>query len=374
MKRTVIHARRGLSRASAPCAISLALCLAACGAAHTSDPSDGDPDGGAATDGGAVDLDAAVIGASCVEMTPSVFESPASEGERVFNAVLETHLEQLDRWVGRYARGDVPLYSGSVSASDTGGALWFWGGDGALDDTGVLATVLPENVLSILRSDDRYARGPARVLRIVSTAERKTLAFYQTDDAPGFTWSTPIVAHESPWPRWSAPPVECVDCAPDLWAPGDTLTLDRFRAERRYHVHVDNNLRHESLEVHDWADLEVLVSAELTRVPAGEITFSQIVDVSAPNADVLEEFRLVDGTWVRAIEATLSESAPLPEGRALDPPDPEWWRCTRTTDYEAEQYVDAACLGRYGLRDVRVVGTPETCCEPVCSDCMGFCF
>lgn len=64
-----------------------------------------------------------------------IVEQPAgAEERRILAAVAPRHLAELYRLVGRYARGDAPIYEGTFDARDNMGSLGATYEDGVIDE------------------------------------------------------------------------------------------------------------------------------------------------------------------------------------------------------------------------------------------------
>lgn len=129
----------------------------------------------------------------CEARQTEPFGSPETEEQRVFDAVLDRHLGELDEQVLRFARGDVPLYRGIARAQDDGGELPFWGRDGEMPEGEVMAVAFPMTSLSFEDEPFRWTSGPGHLLRIVGTDPERLVDVYQLENDPSATWVSPVL-------------------------------------------------------------------------------------------------------------------------------------------------------------------------------------
>lgn len=257
-----------------------------------------------------------------------IVEQPAgAEERRILAAVAPKHLADLYRLVGRYARGDAPIYEGTFSAQDNMGSLGATYRDGVMDNAPVDAALTWEEKMYW---KGQQASGWSLLVR--SSTHRLTIT--QTASAPGVTSFSIVVPNSTGGGLTGS----CESCFPAL-----VTTATTFAAS-------------DVLAVGRWGNdkpLEVTASGTLTRVPLAKVTFERIARVvDAPG--LIEEFAVVGGEMVRPIATSYTEKTPVPAGSA-------YFECERHTSYELDMFVDRSRLVRQGLRSMAITGT-QTCC------------
>ena len=310
----------------------------------------------------------------CEARRTEPFGSPETEEQRVFDAVLDRHLEELDEQVSRFARGDVAVYRGTARAHDNGGVLPFWGRDGEMPTGEAMAVSLPMRSLSFEDEPSRWTSGPGHLLRLVGADPKRVVELYQLEDDPAATWVSPVLHYGGPYESAPTPPAKCGDCAPRLIDLPDAFSVEPLVATRSYHVHPDGTLRHEDLNVHEYVDFTLELTAQLERVPPAALTFDDLVRAhptwNSTNTigDVLREFVPRGDEMVRVSVAWLVEDVPIPDDAPIAAEDREIYRCSRTTEYELETFVAQQCLLDAGVRDLEIL-EQRTCCGPLCTAC-----
>lgn len=310
----------------------------------------------------------------CEPRQTEPFGSPETEAERVFDAVLDRHLDELDEQVLRFARGDVSVYRGSARAQDDGGALPFWGRDGELPAGDVMAVAFPMRLLSFEDEPFRWTSGPGHLLRIVRDDPARLVDVYQLDDDLSATWVSPVLHHGGAYESAPTPPAKCLSCAPRLVDMPDRFSVDPLVATRSYHVHPDGTLRHEDLNVHEYVDFTIELTAQLERVPPPALTFDDLVRAhptwnnTNTTGDALREFLPRGDEMVRVSISWLVEDVAIPDEAPIAEEDREIYRCSRSTEYEIETFVAPQCLLDAGVRDLQIL-EQRTCCGPLCTAC-----
>lgn len=251
---------------------------------------------------------------------------PGSETERVAGLVEPDQLGELDRLIGRYARGDAPVYRGRLQAV----------GNGRLDDGPVAAALVKDDRVWWLGPD--YVTG--HTLTFFSQAQQKRFRLSQVPEAPGRTRADMVVPYNSSF----GVNARCDSCLVDLASHPETLDIDLaadgFYADQR-------------------TPLAIRASGHLERVPPADLTWSDLVEISQVyernTAEAIAGFRPRGAELVRTVRRELREVVPRPPSVAYD-------QCARTTTYETEWWVDPAQLGDFGVRNLTIV-KQETCCS-----------
>lgn len=145
-------------------------------------------------------------------------------------------------------------------------------------------------------------------------------------------------------------------------------------ATRSYHVHTDGTLRHDDLNVHEYVDFTLELTAQLERVPPAALTFDDLVaahpywENANTAGDVLREFVPRDQEMVRVSVSWLVEDIAIPGEAPIAEGDRELYRCSRSTEYELETFVTQLCILDAGVRELRIL-EQRTCCAPLCTAC-----
>ena len=269
---------------------------------------------------------------------PTVAPLPATVEERLTHIAIENELRQMHHDVGRYSRGTRPLYSGTLLATDNFGA------NGGNYKDGVL---VPGPVWAILSHEPPHPGAqPADLaeLWVVSEGQQKQIKLFQKRADPSITEIAPVTGFQT-----NAGAIgQCRDCAPVLFDDPARIELREVTARRRFE-HVKG---------------KVTISGVLERLPPAAITIDQIIrahrfDSSGQEA-AMSELTRQQGLLIRGVHGRADEPANDVQTRA--PPD--YSSCDRSAEYSAEWWIDASCLGRFGVRNV-VLGPVHTrCCVP----------
>lgn len=260
----------------------------------------------------------------------AIVEQPAGvEERRILAAVAPKHLTDLYRLVGRYARGDAPIYEGTWSAEDNMGSLGANYEDGVMNDAPVDAALAWEEKM--------YWKGQSAAgwsLLVRSSTHRLTIT--QTASALGVTSFSIVVPNNVGGGLTGT----CDACFPALSATSTSFAAADVVATGK------------------WGNdklLEVTASGTLTRVPLAKVTFERVTRVVDPiSGAAIKDFKVVGSEMVRSIEDRYTEKTPVPAGT-------QYFECQRHTSYELDAFVDRSRLVRQGLRNMSITGT-ETCC------------
>lgn len=265
---------------------------------------------------------------------PGLAQGPAGSGPPPAEALLEEarqrELDRLERSVGRYARGEAAVYAGTLEVTDRA-----FGRPGKRLPRGPVVASLEE------RASLPWG-GTGIVLTVVGAQHGLWLRLGQSGDDPGVTRVTRLrPLHGSPGIAAS-----CGGCLDDLGTRPGTIRFDRFEAVGR-------------LGDLGGTEVRVEISGRLDLVPPAELELAEVEPV-APDLEAFldgesEGFTRRGGEGVRRVEGELRSRVPPPR---RSPPETE---CERVTRYAAERFVDLADLGRFGVRDVELLGT-EICC------------
>ncbi len=270
-------------------------------------------------------------------VAPGLAQGPAGSvpppAESLLEEARQRQLARLERSVGRYARGEAAVYTGTLEATDR--------------VFGRAAKRLPLGpvVASLEERASLPGGGIGTVLTVVSARHGLWLRLGQSGDEPGVTRVTRLrPLHGSPGIAAS-----CGGCLAGLGTRPGTIRLDRFEAVGR-------------LGDVGGTEFGVEISGRLERVPPEELELAD-VEPLAPDLEAFldgefEGFTRRGGEAVRRVESELRSPVPPP------PRSPPETGCERVTRYAAERFVDLADLGRFGVRDVAVLST-EICCMDI---------
>lgn len=256
------------------------------------------------------------------------FPGPAGP---VLELARRQELERLEVRIGRFVSGAVAVYAGTLEATE--------------HRAGREERRLPEGrVVAALEEHERLpgGGGPGVSLTVVSVRHGLWLRLDQPRDEPGVTRSTllrPILA--SPGITGS-----CRGCLADFSRRPRTLRLERFAAAGRLRDARGTGFR-------------VELAGRLEPVPPAELALSDLEALDPglePRLrDEDRDFTPAGGEGVLRVERRLRQRVPPPAGA------PPAMRCDRVVRYAAERFVDLADLSRFGVRELRILGT-EICC------------
>lgn len=262
---------------------------------------------------------------------PIVEQPSAPEARRILALVAPKHLGELDRLVGRYARGDAPIFEGTFDARDNMGSLGPTYKDGVMADAHVNASLAWEEKIYMAGQhvagwalDVRSPTHSIRISQAPGTAGQTTLSLVVPNQTSGGLTGT------------------CNGCVSALTPTAASFTITDALAQGK------------------WGDgrlLEVAASGSLTRVPLAQVTFERLLAVVNPYFDLptMKEFSIVGGDRVRTVKGSHSETTPVPDGK-------EFHSCERVTSYALDWFVDANDLLRYGVRGMKL-SSAQTCCN-----------
>ena len=243
----------------------------------------------------------------------------------------QQELRRLHQRIGRFVSGEAAVYTGELEAAE--------------HRTGSRPEILPRSpVVASLTEGEALPgrRGPGVVLTVVWPGRELWLRLDQSPDEPGVTRTT----------RWR--PVRasagvsgsCRGCLGDLSERPRDLELHRLTAGGRLRDSLGTKFR-------------VELSGRLERVPADALSLAELEVLEAGLEASLRDdggpFTRHRGEGVQRVEGRLRQLVPPPPGS------PPQTRCERVTRYSAERFVDLADLGRFGVRDLKILGT-EVCC------------
>jgi hypothetical protein len=273
----------------------------------------------------------ALSAATLSGFTQATAESARPLTGEVLEQARARQLEQLHRSIGRFVTGEAVLYAGELAVTER--------------RRGTGARRLPVGrVVAALTRDEARSGEPAGgfTLTIVSADGDGWLRLRQDPEEPGVTRSTPL----RPVRATASLAASCAGCLDDLSARPPVLAFRRFTAVGPAGAAAGGELRIE-------------LSGTLSRVEPGDLRLADLERLDpgfeALLADEAEPFTRRGDEATRRVEREIRELAPTPPGA------PPQTRCERVTRYSAERFVDLKDLGRYGVRDLTLLGT-EICC------------
>lgn len=267
-----------------------------------------------------------------------VVEPPRTDADRLMKAAITNELERLHRAVGLYGRGERPIYTGRLAAQDN-----FGQNGGATRDGSFRG-----DVWAVLLTDTaRAGRAPAEGLPLVivnEAAERKVWVYQKTKD-PEVTSISPV----TDWTTNAGSLGQCRGCVVPIASAPDAIGFTELVATQPF-------ARFEG---------KVTLDGRLVRVPPARITLAQVTrahhfDPNGEEAAMKELSPPTDGEVRRRVHG--KASIPADDARSRAPAGHT--DCTRTAEYDAEQWIDVTCLGRYGVRAVSFGPTKTRCCVP----------
>jgi hypothetical protein len=235
---------------------------------------------------------------------------------------------QLDALVGRYARGDAPIYRGKISAGDNLG-ITGWGNNGALAGD-VTASLVKRDVYT--ESVDNVPHS-AWTLTLFGPADTY-MRVQQPTASPGLSQLTLIDPDGDVPAGYNG---ACSGCMADLSTKPATIAATSITANGTY-----------------WTGQSlVVVLANLTLTRVTPVAFEDIVAVAdlASDRDTMRAFTQRGHEMVQTVTSQRSDYIPG-EGS-----------CRRITSYSVEWYVNRTTLTDFGTRKFEVTSR-QTCCYP----------
>ncbi len=266
-----------------------------------------------------------------------MISGPRDPRERLTNIAIARQLQELHLAIGRYSRGERPVYAGTIRARDNVGANGSNTRDGLLD--GVVWAILFREPTHPGAPDPGLAE-----LLIVNEEGQRQLRMIQKRAAPSITEITPVTA----WGTNAGSIGACRNCAPSLFQTPSRIDLNNITATRRFERFEGSATVHGVLE----------------RIPPGALSFAQIARAhhfdSWGREAAIQEIAQRDGELVRVVRGRADE--PAPEAQTHAPAG--YTSCRRAADYSAEWWIDRTCLGRFGVWSVVFGPTATRCCVP----------
>jgi hypothetical protein len=292
-------------------------------------------------------------GTSC----PSISQPqppPATDAGATSEAAIEAQwFIYLDNALGKFLRGDVPAYRGTMMGTAT---LPTWSvyylNDGAIAEGDAIASLafLPDS------TNDWYSMEPGAfvnhnvaILIVYSSANDQSMVFGQPEGDPTVTGTGPIVSAETTDQLWAT----CNDCAPSFWAHPNAIAFD---------LAANGTV---TLQTYDGGTTSAAVtttaSVRLALVPPCDLTFDDLKTLnfalgpSAYPATSLFGFVLTGGEWVWHTNGMIPTGQPPPAGA-----------CSRGGgqaffNYSIDIYVNASNLADYGVRNYVEEGQVVEC-------------
>jgi hypothetical protein len=274
-----------------------------------------------------------VRAAGCAIATPPLPSPPSGTDPASVQAIaVAQEMRSLDDLIGRYLRGDAPVYRGSASARDNGSAF---NPPSPAAPIYMDTTMSSDQAIAALVLD---ASAGSATLTVTSPCEEKLIHVIQNRAAPGITQVNGVLATN----QYGGLTASCSSCAPDLLAPPATLswieadaTYDQGAPLPTNHITSTVALQRESPCDLDWA--------QLVAIDANSITDGSGL--------ALSNFARVGNEMVWQHADSVSLATPSSHG-ACD---------GLYVPYTDELYVNAFNLGTYGVRKY-VAQTPVSYC------------
>ncbi len=305
----------------------------------------GDDAAGAAGAGDGGGAEAGAGGGATGETDSCTTDWPAPDPATIEADRLDSHMQHLQYEVGRFVDGSVPVFVGSVRASDTRGQWDGVHGDGALDTTSAVAFL-----------ETTSWPGPGLQLVIVDSVTGRTVALRQLDETPGKTSGSLVL--DCLGSSYSFPS-SCAGCIAGLDPAADAITIDELVLPGTW------------FNGGQQADLTVEVA--LDRVEPAAVTFDQLTALGGaacnPNG-VGAAYALVDGDLVRSVEGYWSAGVSAPGCSESCKREDAWQPdgvsviggCTQDVAYTAKAFLTLSDPTRRGLLD-ETPGEPTVCCS-----------
>ncbi len=253
--------------------------------------------------------------------------SPASEADRVFNAVLDEHLGQLYGRIGKYACSEDAVYEGSFDARDDVGEAY---GNEPYESNRMSGPV----VGSVHVEWPPPWNGSAK-LTLISTEQSKHLVLEQDPERPERTEGTNVADFSDSHLYNRA---GCYDCAPPIADIPELFAVDGLVAT--------------GITV-KWT---LTASGSLSLVPAELVSVAHLSAIGSRSPATREFFSTLetDGTRrSKTVSDTFIEYVDVLAAR--------WDSCSMETEYQIDQHFEASCPADYGVGNLRIL-SQQTCC------------
>ncbi len=263
--------------------------------------------------------------------TPPLPDAPSGTDPASVQAIaVAQDMRILDDLIGRYLRGDAPVYRGSASARDNGSAF---NPPPPAAPIYMDTTMSSDQAIAALVLD---ASAGTATLTVTSPCEQELIHVIQNRAAPGITQVNGVLATN----QYGGLTASCTSCVPDLlgqpamlsWTEADA-TYDQGAPLPTNHITSTAALQRESPCDLDWA--------QLVAIDANSIT---------PGFDMGNFARVGNEmVWQHSNSVSLATPSSLGACDGLYVP------------YTDELYVNASNLGTYGVRKY-IAHTPVSYC------------
>jgi hypothetical protein len=298
-------------------------------------------------------------GNSCSSTSPSPPPSATDAGATSQEAVEAPWLTWLDDALGRWLRGDVLAYRGTIQGSTTVP----YGFATTTINPPTELTIAQESALGSLdffpvSANDwismvpaPFASGNEAVLIVHGLADSQSMAFGQPDSDPTMTASAGIVQYASSNYLWAT----CSDCAPSFWARPAALAFDLTANGTVTLENYDGSTMDEGVTT--------TASVQLSLVSPCDLTFADLTTLNVPAGPdrtpytSLTLFTLTGSDWVYHVTGSVSTGQPPPQGACSGG--------VSYFDYTLDLYVNAANVADYGVRNYAAGAPYVECPMPV---------
>jgi hypothetical protein len=333
--------------------VVMALAMVACGSSEHSSAGNGDsttanaqgsaPDGGNGGDGDTTSTTNPAPTCT-VPPVPNLTSDGSMQGD-----AEKGGLGTLDNIIGRFLRGDVPTYRGTVQANDNASVLSSPSLPPVVDGTIPEGPALAMLTVGPSSSGDWYPAKPEAMgkteaaLVVHGTAAKAHVVFVQTDASPMTTWAGSVgVAAANAYLHGS-----CDACAPNFLAAtppsiqfgltttGTFTNPAGSNVPVTLHTTATVNLTRVGPCDLSWADLQVLNTTQGPNEFAGDVG--------------LGDFKLTGAEYIAHTQGQFGGASAH--------------MCTMVTPYTLDLFVDAADVGKYGVRHF-ATGAPSMICAP----------
>jgi hypothetical protein len=266
--------------------------------------------------------------------------SPVDDSAPLEVRARTEQLIMLDHLIGRFLRGDVPLYRGTASAHDNTGEIYAGNVDGVIPEGPAVATLveapLEESDFTPVRQG---VMGRGAFLGLHGIGTDLAVFLIQSDSTPDLT--------EVSWVNWvngqHLAGLGCSGCVPSLW--------DRPAALAFAEIDASNTT----------SAGHVFVSADLVRTDPCSLSFEELAEISAGTGPI-------DASFGMTLYKSSGRYRVYPVGGDLDvgvendvPGAGGNGSCTLQVWYTGEVYVNVDDLSDYGVTNL-VLNAPEEAC------------
>jgi hypothetical protein len=290
--------------------------------------------------------------ASCSSASPPQPPPTTDAGATSQEAIQAQWLTLLDHTLGRYMRGDILAYGGTMKGTATLPAwlAYYPTSVGAIAESTALASLdffpgSPNDWVSMVPAP--FVNGNEAILIVYSLADDQSMVFGQPESDPTITATSGIVLGATTNRLMAT----CSGCAPSFWARPAAISFD---------LTADGTVTWETSDGGTTSEaMNATASVQLAVVPPCNLTFDELKTLNVvagpsdcPTTD-LSLFVLTGGEWVYHAIGSVATNQPPAQGQCSGG--------VSYLNYTIDLYVNAANLADYGVRNYVLGATSVEC-------------